>query len=429
MRLTIRFLLKNKSLRFPLFRNFLTMRLCLILALNMQFTIINFWVYQLTHDVWALGKLGLWEAIPAVGCSLFSGHFVDQREKKRFLLQCIIGYLFLSAFFAFTSMQNANGRFTVSLTENLIYLGVFIGGVLRAFLSPSAFALMGMLVPRREYPNATTWSSTAWQTGAVAGPLIAGLLIAFTHLDKTLQYLDLSLWSVFVIQIIALVAVMRIPRQPILQKQKEPILKSLKEGLHFVFKTQIVLAALSLDMFAVLFGGAIALLPAYKEILNANGFQYGMMQAAPGIGSIITLFTLSILPIKNNPGMKLLVCIAGFGVSTIIFGLSTGFPLAFAMLLFTGMFDGVSVVIRGTILQLFTPDEMRGRVSAVNTMFISSSNEIGRAESGLTAKWMGTVPAVIFGGIMTLVVVIVTYFAAPALRTLNLSASEKPEGT
>jgi len=429
LRLTIRFLLKNKSLRFPLFRNFLTMRLCLILALNMQFTIINFWVYQLTHDVWALGKLGLWEAIPAVGCSLFSGHFVDQREKKRFLLQCIIGYLFLSAFFAFTSMQNANGRFTVSLTENLIYLGVFIGGVLRAFLSPSAFALMGMLVPRREYPNATTWSSTAWQTGAVAGPLIAGLLIAFTHLDKTLQYLDLSLWSVFVIQIIALVAVMRIPRQPILQKQKEPILKSLKEGLHFVFKTQIVLAALSLDMFAVLFGGAIALLPAYKEILNANGFQYGMMQAAPGIGSIITLFTLSILPIKNNPGMKLLVCIAGFGVSTIIFGLSTGFPLAFAMLLFTGMFDGVSVVIRGTILQLFTPDEMRGRVSAVNTMFISSSNEIGRAESGLTAKWMGTVPAVIFGGIMTLVVVIVTYFAAPALRTLNLSASEKPEGT
>lgn len=405
------------------------MRLCLILALNMQFTIINFWVYQLTHDVWALGKLGLWEAVPAVGCSLFSGHFVDQREKKRFLLQCIIGYLFLSAFFAFTSMQNAKGHFTISLTENLIYLGVFIGGVLRAFLSPSAFALMGMLVPRTEYPNATTWSSTAWQTGAVAGPLIAGLLIAFTHLDQSLQYLDVSLWSVFVIQIIALVAVMRIPRQPILQKQKEPILKSLKEGLNFVFKTQIVLAALSLDMFAVLFGGAIALLPAYKELLNANGFQYGMMQAAPGIGSIITLFTLSVLPIKNNPGMKLLVCIAGFGVSTIIFGLSTGFPLAFAMLLFTGMFDGVSVVIRGTILQLFTPDEMRGRVSAVNTMFISSSNEIGRAESGLTAKWMGTVPAVVFGGIMTIVVVIVTYFAAPALRTLNLSASEKPEGT
>lgn len=405
------------------------MRLCLILALNMQFTIINFWVYQLTHDVWALGKLGLWEAVPAVGCSLFSGHFVDQREKKGLLQLCIAGYLLLSAFFALTSMQNANGSFGTSLTENLIYLGVFIGGVLRAFLSPSAFSLMSMLVPRSEYPNATTWSSTAWQTGAVAGPLIAGLMIAFTHLDKSLRYLDVSLWSVFVIQIIAAIAVMRIPKQPILKKDKEPILKSLKEGLNFVFKTQIVLAALSLDMFAVLFGGAIALLPAYKEILNANGFQYGLMQAAPGIGSIITLFTLSVLPIKNNPGIKLLVCIAGFGVSTIIFGISTGFPLAFAMLLFTGMFDGVSVVIRGTILQLFTPDEMRGRVSAVNTMFISSSNEIGRAESGLTAKWMGTVPAVVFGGIMTIVVVIVTYFAAPALRTLNLSANEKPAKT
>lgn len=405
------------------------MRLCLILALNMQFTIINFWIFQLTHDVWALGKLGLWEAVPAVGCSLFSGHFVDQREKKGLLLQCVLGYLILSAFFAIVGQQNAHGNLSTSLTEYMIYFGVFVGGVIRAFVSPSAFALMGMLVPREEYPNATTWSSTAWQTGAVAGPLIAGLLIAATHMDKSLAHLDITLWVVFAILVIGFIAVMRIPRQPILKKAKEPMLKSLREGLQFVFKTQIVLAALSLDMFAVLFGGAIALLPAYQEILKANGFQYGMMQAAPGIGSIITLFTLSFLPIKTKPGIKLLVCIVGFGLATIVFGISGNFYLAFFMLLLTGMFDGVSVVIRGTILQLKTPDEMRGRVSAVNTMFISSSNEIGRAESGLTAKWMGTVPAVVFGGIMTVVVVIVTYFAAPALRTLDLYVSEKKDKT
>ncbi|XZF15024.1 MFS transporter [Chitinophagaceae bacterium MMS25-I14] len=425
MSFAIRFLLKNKSLRYPQFRSFLTMRLTLILALNMQFTIINFWIYRLTHDVWALGKLGLWEAVPAVLCSLFSGHFVDQREKKGMLLQCIIGYLLLSAFFAVTSTENAAGHLGITATEYLIYTGVFIGGVIRAFVSPSAFALMGMLLPREEYPNGTTWSSTAWQTGAVVGPLVAGFLIAFTHLDETLRQLDWTLWIVFIIQLIALVATVRISKQPILNKEKEPILKSLKEGLSFVFKTQVVLAALSLDMFAVLFGGAVALLPAYQELLHANGFQYGLMQAAPGIGSVLTLFLLSFIPIKTNPGMKLLACIIGFGVSTIVFGISGNFYLAFFMLLLTGMFDAVSVVIRGTILQLKTPDEMRGRVSAVNTMFISSSNEIGRAESGLTAKWMGTVPAVVFGGIMTIVVVIVTYFAAPAIRKLDLSA--KPE--
>jgi MFS family permease len=425
----LKFLIKNKALRYPLFRNYLLTRLSLIMALNMQSAIIGFWLFQITHDVWSLGKLGLWEAVPAVSFSLFSGHFVDQREKRNLLLTCLGGYLLLAAMFAITGRENANGRLSITTTEYLIYAGTFIGGVLRAFLSPSSFALMGMLIPRKEYPNGTTWSSTAWQTGAVAGPLLGGLLIAVTHLDKSLRLLDLSLWTVFVLIAIAFAAVLRIPVQPILKKAKEPVLEGLKHGLRFVFGSQVILAALSLDMFAVLFGGAVALLPAYKEILHANGIEYGLMLAAPGIGSIITLFALSFVPIKNKPGYKLMAAIVGFGLATIIFGLSHNVWLSFMMLLLTGVFDGVSVVIRSTILQLFTPDDMRGRVSAVNTMFVSSSNEIGRAESGLTAKWMGTVPAVVFGGAMTVVVVIVTYFAAPVLRTLDLSVTSKKDKT
>ncbi len=320
----------------------------------------------------------------------------------------------------------------------LLYAGIFVGGALRAFLSPASFALLGMLVPRELYANATTWSSTSWQIGAVIGPLFGGFMIALCDFQ-------FSLIVVAVIEVVALLAVLRIPKQPILKKEKEPITKSLGEGLKFVFGTQLVLAALSLDMFAVLFGGAVALLPVYAmDILKVGEIGYGWMRAAPGIGSIVVLMILSLAPLKNNPGIKLLLAIAGFGVTTVIFGysgwfgttpiayvsgfgISWGFIVAFTMLLAGGMFDCISVVVRGIILQVYTPDSMRGRVAAVNTMFISSSNELGAMESGVTARWMGTVPAVVFGGCMTLLVVGVTYFAAPMLKTLNLHG-EKVDG-
>lgn len=294
---------------------------------------------------------------------------------------------------------------------------------MRAFLSPANFALLGMIVPKKLYPNATTWSSTAWQTGAVVGPLVGGMMIAATGFKY-------SLIGVFLVEIVGLAALLRISPQPILKKVKEPILKSLGEGLRFVFSTQAILAALALDMFAVLFGGAVALLPVFADdILKVGEVGYGWLRAAPGIGAIITLFILSFTPLKTKAGLKLLACIAGFGITTIIFGISTSFALSFAMLLLGGMLDSVSVVIRGTILQLYTPDAMRGRVAAVNTMFISSSNELGALESGVTARWMGTVPAVIFGGCMTLVVVGVTYIKAPILRVLKLEPTSTKEGT
>ncbi len=395
------------------------MRFSMIFGLFMQNTILAYWLYQLTHDSLSIGLLGLFEAVPAIGFSLISGHIVDEREKKSMLRTCFISYLLLSVGYFALSALLTNAHITVSHTQMFIYCGVFVNGVIRAFLSPASFSLLGMLVPRKLYANASTWSSTSWQTGNVLGPLAAGILIATLGIP-------VSLGCVIGVQLVGFVAVMLIPKQPILKKAKEPMMHSLKEGLRFVFSNQLILATLCLDMFAVLFGGATALLPAYAhDILKVGVQEFGWMRAAPGIGAIIMFFGLAWMPLKTKPGIKLMLCIAAFGVSFIIFGFSTNFYLSMAMLFLGGMFDAVSVVIRGTIFQLYTPDAMRGRVSAVNTMFISSSNEIGELESGITAKWMGTVPAVVFGGCMTLIVVATTYFVAPKMRELKLEIEEK----
>lgn len=395
------------------------MRFMLIMSLHMQVTIISYLVYKLTKDPLSLGMIGLWEVIPAIGFSFVSGPFIDNRDKRTTLVQCICAYLLLSALYVLLATSWFQDMAGIQATVWLIYAGIFLSGIIRAFVSPSNFALLGTIIPRKLYANATTWSSTAWQTGAVIGPLAGGAMIAIGNFET-------SLLCVFVLQIVALAAVSRIPRQEIIIKKKEAILKSLKEGLQFVFKTQAILAALSLDMFAVLFGGAVALLPVYADdILKVGEVGYGWLRAAPAIGAIICLFILSFIPLKTKAGLKLLLSIAAFGATTIVFGISTSFALSFTMLLLGGLFDSISVVIRGTILQLYTPDDMRGRVASVNTMFISSSNELGALESGVTAKWMGTVPAVVFGGMMTLLVVGVTYLKAPVLRTIRLDPNEK----
>jgi MFS family permease len=411
--------------------------MAIILALNMQGAIVSYYVYTLTHDKLALGMLGLWEVIPAIGFSLFSGHIVDLREKRTLMIQCIIGYLLLSVFFVFLATPHVHALISLNGILYMLYAGIFIGGMLRAFISPASFALQGMLIPRKLYANATTWSSASWQTGAVLGPLFGGFMILFGFSN--------ALITVGIVEIISLIAILRIPKQQIMKKEKEPISKSLGEGIRFVFSNQLILAVLSLDMFAVLFGGAVALLPVFAiDILKVGEIGFGWMRAAPGIGSVICLLLLSFVPLNKKPGIKLMLSIAGFGITTIIFGycgyfgtasicsiggfgISWGFIVALSMLLLGGVFDAVSVVIRGIVLQLNTPDSMRGRVAAVNTMFISSSNELGAMESGFTARLMGTIPAVVFGGCMTLAVVAVTYFAAPMLRTLKL-VGEKKEG-
>ncbi len=414
------FFAKNPSLLIVEFQRYLLLRLGIIFGLNMQITVIYFWVYQLTADKLSLGLVGLAEVIPAIGVSFFSGYVVDHNEKRKMVLACLSGYIALALSLFFMAM--AQPQIPTGWLVNLIYILVFLGGVLRSFYSPSMFALFGMVVPREHFPNATTWSSMAWHLGAVLGPLAAGFGIAWKGIAP-------SLFVVFALLTSLLLPLLAIASKPVIKKVKEPVLQSVVEGLAFVWKTPVLLSALCLDMFSVLFGGAVALLPVYqKEILLVDEMGFGLLRSAPGIGALITMALLAFLPLRTNPGRKLFFCVGGFAVSIIIFGISKNFYLSMFMLLLSGMFDAVSVVIRSTILQLVTPDAMRGRVSAVNTMFVSSSNELGDFESGVMAHWLGTVRAVVTGGCITLGVVIYTYFRAPQLRHFSFEHTRKENG-
>ena len=420
-----RFLEKNESLQIPDYRRYLKARFLLLFSLNWQNAVIAYLIYELTRHTRQgpelfLGLMGLAEVIPAIGGSIISGPFTDRREKRSLALACIMGYVVLSVFFVVLTLPLLQERMGLWATLAGLYGGVFIGGLLRAFWSPSAFSLVGLLVPRSQLANATTWSSMAWQAGSVLGPLTGGLLLAPLGYEVNLSF-------VVVLLLAAAWAMQPIPAQEITPPAKgEPMLQSVKEGLVFVRRSPVLLAALSLDMFAVLFGGATALLPIYaNEILQVGATGYGWLKAAAGIGTMVTLGILTYKPLRTNPGMKLLWAVAGFGVCTLVFGISTNYALSLAALILLGMFDGVSVVLRGTILQLRTPAKMRGRVAAVNTMFVSSSNEIGALESGLTAGWLGTVPAVVAGGIATIVVVGIVGALSPGLRKFDLAEEEK----
>lgn len=397
------------------------LRLGIIFALNMQSTIIYYWVFHITNNKLSLGLVGLAEVIPAITFSFFSGHVVDHNEKRKMVFYCLAGYIVLAFGLFGVALPSTEANMSVTVLVNIVYFLVFIGGMLRSFFSPSMFALFGMILPRDHYARATSWSSMAWHLGAVLGPLAAGFGIAAFGIPT-------SLFAVLCILIVLLMPLLAISVKPILKKVKEPVLQSVTEGLRFVWKTPALLSALSLDMFSVLFGGAVALLPVYqKEILHVDEMGFGMLRSAPGIGALITMGLLAFLPLRTHPGRKLFFCVGGFAVSIIVFGISKNFYLSFFMLLLSGMFDAVSVVIRSTILQLVTPDDMRGRVSAVNTMFVSSSNELGDFESGLMAHWLGTVRAVITGGCITLGVVVYTFFRAPQLRDFKFEEHEKEE--
>lgn len=404
------FFKKNPALLIKEFRSFLCIRFGLIFALNMQITIVYYWVYHITSDKLALGFVGLSEVIPAIGCALFAGHIVDLNEKRKMVLFCITGYIFMAVgLFSLTTLFSMN-QLGLKPTLYLIYGLVFFGGVIRSFMGASVFSLFGLIVPREHFPHATSWSSMAWQTGAMIGPLVAGLMIA-------LDGIKAGMFAIIILLVLLLIPILSIKTKPILKKEKEPMLQSLTQGIRFVLKTPVLLGAQLLDMFSVLFGGAVALLPVYqKEILHVDEVGFGILRSAPGLGALLTLGILAFLPLRTYPGRKLFIAVAGFALCIIGFGLSTSFILSFFFLLFSGMFDAVSVVIRSTILQLVTPDHMRGRVASVNTIFVSSSNELGDFESGVMAHWLGTVRAVVTGGCLTLAVVAITFFSAPQLR-------------
>ncbi|ARV09790.1 MFS transporter [Winogradskyella sp. PC-19] len=404
------------ALRIKEFNTFLLIRFALIFGWSMQFVVIEWQVYALTKDPLSLGIIGACEFIPAFLMAPFAGHIVDQREKRNLFIQTIAAFSLISFGLFWLTTSTIEESWSKNSILYSIYFLVFFGGILRAFFSPTIFSLVALIVPKKLYPNAATWSSSTWQISRVLGVAFAGFSISWIGVHW-------SLCIVFGLVIFSLFVVFRIKKKPILNpKIGEPILQSLKEGVRFVFKTKAILGALTLDMISVLFGGAVALLAVFaQDILKVGPQGFGILVAAPSVGAFLTMLITAYLPISKNAGMKLLVAIFGFGLCIIVFGLSTSFWLSVAALFFSGVTDGVSMVIRQTILQLKTPDNMRGRVSSVNSMFVGSSNELGAFESGLTAKLMGTANAVVFGGTMTLITVLTTGIALPSFRKLDLT--------
>jgi MFS family permease len=403
------------ALRFPEFRSYVAMRFLFTFAYQIQAVAVGWYIYQLTKDPLSLGLIGLAEALPSITVTLYGGYIADKSNKKTMLIK-IMGSMFIcSLVLGFVTSKAALGILPQNMIITTMYIMIFFIGLARGFYSPTAFSIMGEIIPKEHYPNSSTWNSGAFQLGSIIGPAAGGLLYGFGGITSCfvviLAFIAMSLTSI----------IFFIKSHPAKFIPKESIYKSLEEGIRFVFKSRMLVGALSLDMFSVFFGGAVALMPIFAhDILKVGSEGLGLMRAAPALGAVVAMFIMARYPPMNKPWRNLLFAVAGFGICIILFGLSRNFYLSLLILFFEGAFDSVSVIIRSTILQILTPDHMRGRVSAVNSMFIGSSNEIGAFESGVTAKLMGTVPSVLFGGSMTIIIVFITWLKTKRLVPLSL---------
>ena len=403
------------ALRYREFKIFLLVQFAIIFAWSMQFVVIEWGVYSLTKDPLSLGYIGLIEVIPAVLMALFAGHITDRQEKKGLLAKSLLGFSVISlGLFLLTLPQTVN-NWSPKFVLAGIYFLVFAGGFIRAFIGPTTFSLVALLIPKSLYPNAASWNSTVGQLGRVLGPAIAGLTISLIGMHWSMSV-------VFLCSLVSFTCLLFISRKPILNiDTNQSVWGSIKEGVSFVFHEKIIFGAITLDMIAVLFGGAVALLPIFaQDILKVGSTGFGVLRAAPAIGSFITMFLTAYFTLHKKAGIKLLFAVFGFGVCIIVFGVSRIFLLSVVALFFSGVVDGISMVIRQTILQLKTPDGLRGRVASVNSIFLGSSNELGAFESGFTARLMGTVSAVVFGGCMTLITVLTMGAVLPSFRKLDL---------
>ena len=390
------------ALRYGEFRSLITATFLITSAILIQEVVIGYELYKITRDPLSLGLVGLAEAVPFIGLALFGGHLADRREKVRLMQLGALGIMLGSVILIFVLRPASREHLTQTAVVGTIYGTIFLVGLSRGIYSPAASSLKAFLVPRELYPNSSTWVSTFWQAGAILGPASAGFLYASLGIDG-------ALWTVLGCFVAAFVLISTIkPRQPTASDlHPGDVWQSLREGLAYVFRTRIILYSISLDMFSVLFGGVVAILPIFaQDILFVGPEGLGILRAAPSVGAMLTLLLTAYWhPARSNAWRNLLWSVVGFGVATLVFAVSRNFWLSAAMLFFTGAFDSVSVVIRGTILQLMPPDHLRGRVQSVNSIFVTTSNELGAFESGVAAKLMGTVPSVIFGGVMTLVTV------------------------
>ncbi len=402
------------AVKIPELRNLVIGRFCFVMALRMMTTLLGWWIYNLTNAPFAIGVLGLSEIIPAISLALYAGHIIDLSDKRKLLIRGISLYFIAALTLLLLSTKNSAQIFSNNTLAICIYIVVFCTGVVRAFTGPVFNVVLAQVVPKKLLQNATTWNQASYLSASVSGHAIGGLLIA--GLGNT------GTFTVIVcLMIVAFVVLTNIkPKPPLSRTAEKKTWDSVKEGLHFVFKTKEILGALSLDLFAVLFGGAVAMVPVYaRDILKVGAEGFGFLNGASDLGAICSVILLTAFPMKRKQGYKLLFAVFGFGICIICFGISKLFVLSFIALMVSGMLDGISVVVRGTIMQLKTPDNMRGRVMSVNSMFINSSNELGQFESGVAAKLLGVVPSVVFGGCMTIAVVITTWIKAPALRKME----------
>lgn len=417
------------ALRYKDFRSYVGMRFFFTFAYQMQTTVLGFYIYELTHSKSAIAYIGLSEVIPAVGIALYGGYIADKYEKRKMLLLIFTGVLLSSLVMGTVTLNSMRAHIQMGWILPIIYAMIFCNGIARAFYGPATFVVYSNSIPREIYPNASTWSSSSWQLASILGPLTGGLLYGFAgKIIPGLAGITANFVVIILFMLISLILVFLLRKYPPTFVPKENIWKSLSEGLHFVFNNKMMLYAMTLDLFSVLFGGVVALLPVFAlDILKVGSEGLGIMRTAFSLGAALTMISMVRFSPMNRPWRNLLIAVTGFGVCIIGFGFSRIFAVSLIFLFLQGAFDSVSVIIRGTIMQLLTPDEMRGRVSAVNSMFISSSNEFGDFESGMAAKYLGTIPAVLFGGCMTLAVVTFTFFKTKKMIPMGLSEIHMPE--
>jgi MFS family permease len=397
------------SLKIKDFRRLLLSHGTLTLAREAQIVVVGWQVFALTKDPLTLGLIGLAEALPYIAIALYAGHVADRAERRTLAIAGTFA-LVLSAI-ALLLLTIVPGAIHAQRIWP-VYLVIALSATARSFMRPAVFALSASIVPRELQANSVAWRTSSWHLAAVAGPAAGGVMYGFS--GPALTY-----GCVIVVMTMSLAAIISVSHRAKPTPPDMPLGESLQSGIRFVWREPVLLAAMTLDLFAVLFGGAVALLPAFATLLDAGPEGLGMLRAAPAAGSILMGMWLAHRPPLKRAGLWLLVSVAAFGVCMLGFALSRELWLSFALLFASGVFDNVSVVIRSTLLQTRTPPELLGRVSAVNQIFIGSSNEIGAFESGVAARLLGVVPSVLFGGCMTLLVVAITAWRAPSLRKLR----------
>ena len=407
------------ALRYPEFRSLTLGVFLFTVAILAQEVVLGYQLYTMTHDPLVLGFTGLAEAVPFIALALFGGHLADRGDRRRIMLAAVAFVALGSAVLLWVTLPSTRARISQTSLLITIYGVIAALGLARGFFSPAASSLTAFIVPRQIYANAAAWRSSGWQGGSIIGPMCAGFLFAVLGLTGTLAVVVALILGALLL----FTGLKPRPPQPRQDGVAEAgIWDSLREGIAFVFRTPIILYSISLDLFSVLFGGAMAILPIFAtDILEVGPQGLGVLRAAPAVGAMFTLLACTRYPPTRHAWRNLLLVVAGFGVTILLFGVSRSFWLSVTALFLTGAFDSVSVVIRGTILQIMPPDHLRGRVVSVNGIFLAASNELGAFESGLAARLMGTVPSVIFGGTMTLLTVFYVWRRSKQLFAVKLA--------